>query len=59
MAIKYAPGEEGRRALLAEKRREDDLRGMGFEVVRFTWPDLDRPKVVRAKVAAAVRRARR
>ena len=43
-----------------EKLREDRLRSLGFEVVRLTWSDLDRPAEVRAKIdAAIVRSARR
>lgn len=44
--------------LAAEKLREDRLRELGYEVVRLTWADLDRPDVVREKVEAACRRAR-
>ena len=51
-AIKYA-GAEGREALIAEKRREDRLRALGYVVVRVTWADLDRP----GWLAAQVRRA--
>jgi very-short-patch-repair endonuclease len=58
-AVKYGDGERGRQALLAEKRREDGLRAMGYEVVRVTWADLAHPQVVRAGIAAAVRRSRR
>ena len=31
---------------------------MGYEVVRLTWADLLKPEVVRAKVEAALIRAR-
>lgn len=41
-----------------EKLREDRLRALGFQVVRITWADLDRPEVLRAKVMAAVARSR-
>lgn len=41
----------------AEKRREDALRGLGYEVVRLTWDDLARPDVVLRKVRAALDRA--
>ena len=51
-AVKYA-GAEGRAALVAEKRREDALRALGYGVVRVTWPDLDRP----GRVSALIRRA--
>ena len=37
--VKYE-GAEGRAALAAEKRREDWLRSLGYEVVRLTWADL-------------------
>ncbi|GGK66760.1 type IV toxin-antitoxin system AbiEi family antitoxin domain-containing protein [Ornithinimicrobium pekingense] len=41
----------------AEKRREDALRTLGYEVVRLTWDDLARPEVVLRKVRAALDRA--
>lgn len=50
---KYA-GADGREALAREKAREDRLRALGFEVVRLTWSDLDRPE----RVARLVREAR-
>lgn len=50
---KYAaPG-----ALLAEKLREDALRELGYEVVRLSWADLERPWLVRQKILAAIARA--
>ena len=57
-AVKYG-GPAGHRALLAEKRREDALRELGFEVVRVTWADLAQPQVIRARIMAAVARAAR
>ncbi|QIM21813.1 DUF559 domain-containing protein [Phycicoccus sp. HDW14] len=51
---KYGSRED----LVAEKRREDHLRGLGYEVVRVTWADLAHPQRVRALVEAARRRAR-
>jgi len=51
-AVKYA-GAEGRRALAAEKAREDALRAEGYVVVRVTWGDLDHPE----RVARMIRRA--
>jgi very-short-patch-repair endonuclease len=41
-ATKYA-GPDGRAALMAEKRREDELRRLGYRVVRLTWADLFDP----------------
>ena len=40
--------------LWAEKRREDALRALGYEVVRLTWSDLDHPE----RVARLIREAR-
>ncbi len=56
--MKYA-GAEGRRALIAEKRREDRLRDLGFQVVRVTWAELDRPVLLRQRLLAAFARAAR
>jgi very-short-patch-repair endonuclease len=40
--------------LFAEKQREDELRRLGYVVVRLTWEDLSRPEQVRRRLAAAV-----
>ena len=55
-AVKYA-GADGREALVREKRREDALRAMGYEVVRVTWADLTHPEVVVALVRRALARS--
>jgi hypothetical protein len=40
-AVKYGgAGAAGRAALVAEKRREDEIRRLGYVVLRFTWSDL-------------------
>lgn len=52
-ALKY----DGRDDVVAEKRREDRLRELGFEVVRITWADLAHPERVLAKIRAAFARA--
>ncbi|MCY7373639.1 MAG: hypothetical protein LH461_08070 [Spirochaetaceae bacterium] len=44
-------------ALWREKRREDRLRALGFEVVRWTWADLLVPSKVPALVREALARA--
>lgn len=49
--------EGGVEALRNEKRREDALRDLGFEVVRWTWPELSRFDVVLARFDRAVARA--
>lgn len=55
-ALKY-DGADGRAMLVAEKRREDLLRSMGYEVVRLMWADLADPAGVRRSVLAALHRA--
>lgn len=49
--VKY----ESKRDLLAEKRREDDLRRRGWIIVRIMWEDLHRPERVRERIEAALR----
>jgi hypothetical protein len=48
-----------RRALAAEKWREDRLRDTGREVVRFVWGELDDLGLIGSRVDAAVARSRR
>ncbi len=50
--VKYRDG--GAEALIAEKRREDELRRLGYVVLRFTWADLANPGAVLRRVRAAV-----
>lgn len=54
--VKYG-GADGRRALQAEKAREDRLRAAGYVVVRLVWADLDHPERVLDLVRRAIRRA--
>lgn len=49
--------DSGRRALIAEKRREDRLRELGYEVVRVTWDELADPMTLSRKINAAILRA--
>lgn len=51
--VKYDTKED----LLAEKRREDDLRRRGYVIVRIMWADLARPAHVRELIEAARRAA--
>ena len=53
-AVKYREG--GAQALMAEKRREDRLRALGYIVLRFTWADLESPRTVLAAVRTAIAR---
>lgn len=55
-AVKYREG--GADALIKEKRREDRLRALGYIVLRFTWSDLESPRMVLAAVRAAIARDR-
>lgn len=54
-AVKY-DGAEGRDALVAEKRREDRLRALGYRVVRLMWSDLT-PERIRRVLREALRAA--
>jgi hypothetical protein len=38
--------------LFEEKRREDALRDLGWQIVRWLWADLYRPGVIRDRVRA-------
>lgn len=55
--IKYtgelAPGTDPAEVLWREKRREDMLRELGYQVVRLTWSELANPAAVGARVRAA------
>jgi Transcriptional regulator, AbiEi antitoxin len=50
-------GSNTRQAILAEKEREDRLRGLGLIVVRVTWHELDQPSLVVARIRRAFARA--
>ena len=56
-AVKYS-GADGREALVAEKRREDALRALGYVVVRLVWSDLRDPARVRRLLREALSVAR-
>ncbi len=61
--VKYGelvrPGQTAGDVVYDEKRREDMLRDLGFEVARWTSPDLLRPAVVRDRVLRAFARSAR
>jgi hypothetical protein len=50
------PGQTGGDAVYAEKMREDALRDRGWQVVRWTWADLERPEVIRDRLLRAFER---
>lgn len=54
--VRYG-GADGRQALIAEKRREDSLRALGFQMVRPTWRDLYDPPRLGQAIRAAFARA--
>lgn len=53
--VKYG-GADGRQALIDEKRREDALRTLGYQVVRLTWRDLYEPALVSRLIKEAFSR---
>lgn len=58
--VKYGrylrPGQTAGDAVFEEKRREDRLRDMGWEVVRWTWGDLSRPQQIVDRIRRAMDR---
>ena len=56
---KYSLNGDAHVALWNEKRRQDALHALGYEVVRIIWEDLQRPAGLVAKVKAAMARADR
>jgi hypothetical protein len=59
--IKYGrllkPGQSLEDAIFAEKVREDALRDLGWQIVRWLWADLYRPGVIRDRVLRAFARS--
>ena len=59
--VKYGavlrPGQRVEDVVWAEKRREDALRDLGWQVVRWTWADLLQPWLVVDRLHRAFRRA--
>ena len=62
-AVKYnkllAPGQRAEDVVLAEKRREDRLRDLGYVVVRLAWNELSNPAAIADRIGAALERGRR
>ncbi|MEP6981573.1 MAG: hypothetical protein ABJA16_12485 [Nakamurella sp.] len=52
------PGQPIEEAVLAEKRREDQLRALGYGLVRVVWKDLGTPAALADRVRRAVMRGR-
>lgn len=61
--IKYGrvlnPDQDVEQVLIDEKRREDALRDLGWQVVRWTWPDLATAQVLHDRLQRAFARAAR
>ncbi|WP_024796624.1 hypothetical protein [Tomitella biformata] len=59
--VKYGrylrPGQTAGDAVFEEKRREDRLRDLGWQVVRWTWGDLAHPQAIADRFARAIDRA--
>ncbi len=51
-------GESIEAFVLREKQREDALRDLGWQVVRWVWADLFRPRVIADRLERAFERAR-
>lgn len=52
------PGQEPGDAVFAEKRREDAMRELGFQMVRWTWDELGDPVRLAARIRRALTRGR-
>ena len=46
-------------AVIREKLREDALRDLGWQVVRWIWAELFRPQIIRDRLERAFARGRR
>jgi very-short-patch-repair endonuclease len=61
--IKYTklrkPGQSIDEVVMAEKDREDLIRGLGYTVIRFDWNDLGNPAAVVARIKGNLDRSRR
>ena len=59
---KVQPGadpEQAGEVVFREKRREEALRDLGWEIVRFIWADLHQRRLIASRLADAFARARR
>ncbi|MCV2489514.1 hypothetical protein OF117_09045 [Geodermatophilus sp. YIM 151500] len=60
--VKYGrllrPGQEPGDVVFEEKRREDEVRDLGWQVARWTWADLSAPDLVAQRLRRAFGRGR-
>jgi hypothetical protein len=54
-----ASGESAADVLWQEKKREDELRRLGYEIVRIIWADLDKPLLIARRVRDAFKLGQR
>ena len=52
------PGQHAEDVVVAEKEREDRIRGLGYIVTRFVWSDLRDPASMEARIRRDIERAR-
>ncbi|MBC2642541.1 hypothetical protein H5400_27385 [Rhodococcus wratislaviensis] len=52
------PGQEAGDAVFAEKRREDAMRELGFQMVRWTWDELSDPLRLAARIRPVLTRGK-
>lgn len=61
--VKYGrllkPGQSAADVIVEEKRREDALRELGWQIVRWMWEDLQHPMKLRERLERAFERGRR
>ena len=53
------PGQTAADAVFEEKRREDALRDLGWQIVRWIWQDLYHPEDLRRRLERAFERGLR
>lgn len=51
-------GQTAADVLWSEKQREDAIRGLGWQMVRWTWDELERPNIIARRLYDAVDRAK-
>jgi hypothetical protein len=56
--LKATVPQSAEEVLIAEKRREERLRELGWMVIRWTWQDLTRPEALIGRLRKAFERGR-
>lgn len=59
LRLPLAQGEDPGRVVFREKRREDQLRAVDWQVVRWTWKELDDPVAMKRSLVTAFERGQR